>query len=563
MFSGQVCGVAAQCLRSGTDVERYTAKARDYLRRQPDNLALQKLRSGKSLTPVDLKSLEELLARSGAGEPEAMERAVANAHGLFIRSLVGLDQQAVQEAFAEFLGERTATASQIDFVNLVIGHLTRHGEMDPKLLFEAPFTDAAPQGPTQLFDPEQSKRLVGVIRSISDSVVATAWPWPVPQRGMGRVASTPVPGGLDGKGRCQSRHRLGTRWNRAGRDRCWPTRTECSLPSPGGAMSPSGSRGNDRGVGTGRLGYFVFGPRRSGVHLLLSVTDRSVAALVTCGVSSIPWRARYRWAVNPADARLLKDGDLETREDNLRVLIARAEDGDTAAKETLRALVRDYPDYHRSLYSRALNRAAVFGDDSLREPLLAALADTHYNCEAWAAMGCADLGFRDAVPGLVEMLDHPQDIARDQAVVALGILGDESVVPALAPLLQDSISGMRERAAEALGMIGGDAALAALWDEFENRRFYRIGYIASALSQFVPDIIPRLCEAATGDDPDQRYWAAVALGSTGDDRAVPTLELLMATDRGSTVFDGMVSVAAKKGLRTLRRIQAAIAARES
>ncbi|WP_280451435.1 DEAD/DEAH box helicase family protein [Nocardia cyriacigeorgica] len=163
-------------MRSGTDVERYTAKVRDYLRRQPDNLALQKLRSGKPLTAADLESLEELLARSGAGEPDDMARAIDNAHGLgrFIRSLVGLDQQAVQEAFAEFLGERTATASQIDFVNLIIGHLTRHGEMDPKLLFEPPFTDAAPQGPTQLFAPDQTKRLVGVIRSINDSVVATA-----------------------------------------------------------------------------------------------------------------------------------------------------------------------------------------------------------------------------------------------------------------------------------------------------------------------------------------------------------------------------------------------------
>jgi type I restriction enzyme R subunit len=80
----------------------------------------------------------------------------------------------VQEAFADFLCERTATASQIDFVNLVVGHLTKHGEMDPKLLFEPPFTDAAPQGPTQLFAPEQTKRLVGLIRSINDSVDAIA-----------------------------------------------------------------------------------------------------------------------------------------------------------------------------------------------------------------------------------------------------------------------------------------------------------------------------------------------------------------------------------------------------
>ncbi|MFC4373517.1 HEAT repeat domain-containing protein [Nocardia halotolerans] len=265
--------------------------------------------------------------------------------------------------------------------------------------------------------------------------------------------------------------------------------------------------------------------------------------------------------MNPADARSLTDGDLETREENLRLLLGRAADGDADAAQALRTLVRDYPAYHRSLYSRALNHVAVFGDDTLREPLLSALADTRYNCQAWAAMGCAALGVREAVPGLVAMLDHPQQMAREQAVIALGALGDESAVAPLIPLLGDPITGMRERAAEALAIIGGDAALAALWDEFEHRRYYRIGYIASALSQFAPDILPRLIEAATSADPDQRYWAAVALGSTGDDRAVPTLERLMAQDRGSTVFDGMVSVAAKKGLRTLRRIQAAIAAR--
>jgi hypothetical protein len=37
---------------------------------------------------------------------------------------------------------------------------------------------------------------------------------------------------------------------------------------------------------------------------------------------------------------------------------------------------------------------------------------------------------------------------------------------------------------------------------------------------------------------------------------------MMAGDRGVTVFDGYVKVAAKKALRTLRRIQAAIAARD-
>jgi HEAT repeat protein len=267
--------------------------------------------------------------------------------------------------------------------------------------------------------------------------------------------------------------------------------------------------------------------------------------------------------VKTADPRQLLDGSLEAREENLRRLTSRAQDGDEPAKEILRAVARDYHDYHRTIYSRAMNYAASFGDASLEGPLLAALADRPYNCQAWAAMGCTALGFRSAVPGMLVLLDSEQWMARKEAAIGLGELGDDTVVPALAPLLSDPADWMREAAAEALAKIGTDAALAALWDAFDHRRFQRIGYLSSALAEFTPEVLPRLLAAAGSDDPDTRYWAAVALGSTGDDRAVETLERLMADDRGSTVFDGWVSVAAKKGLRTLRRIQAAIAARES
>lgn len=272
-------------------------------------------------------------------------------------------------------------------------------------------------------------------------------------------------------------------------------------------------------------------------------------------------RKDYRCRVNP-DQRALQDGDLDTREEHLSRLLDRAkEGGDESALEALRTLVRDYPHYHRSLYCRALNHAAVFVDDSLAEPLLAALADTRHNCQAWAAMGCSQLRLRAAVPGLLALLERGDWMGQEHAVRALGRIGDASAVPALEPLLWSEPEWMRERAADALAAIGGDAALAALWAAFEHRGYPRIGYLASALSKFAPEVLPRLLAAAEDDDPDLRYWAAVALGSTGDESVVPTLERLMAQDKGQTVFDGWVSVAAKKALRTQRRIQAAIAAR--
>ena len=271
----------------------------------------------------------------------------------------------------------------------------------------------------------------------------------------------------------------------------------------------------------------------------------------------------YRWVVNPADLRYLRDGDLEAREEYLYTLLDRArDDADEAAVEVLRTLVRNYPDYHRSLYTRAMNQAAVFGDASLEGPLLLALADTRYNCQAWAAMGCAALGIRGAIPGLLALLDNPQWIAREQAVIGLGVLGDESTVrgPCSPPAGSVGLdaptrrrgTGAASAARRPLPRCGISSNTAVLPDRPHRQRVWRCSR---------PRSCPGWRPAAADDDPDVRYWAAVALGSTGDERAAPTLQRLLDEDRGVTVFDGYVNVAAKKALRTLRRIQAAIAAR--
>lgn len=266
------------------------------------------------------------------------------------------------------------------------------------------------------------------------------------------------------------------------------------------------------------------------------------------------------------DSPDLRAGSLDDRAARLYRLLDRVRDhDDESAAEAVRVVVQDYADHHRSLYTRALNQAELFVDATLREPLLAALVDNGHNCKAWAAMGCAAGGFTDAVPVLLDLVDDPDWNVREQAVRALGRLGDATAMPAVVPtvarLLGDPNKHTREYAADALAEIGGPEALSALWAELEHRRFARIGHIASNLARFTPEVLPMLTRAAASPDPDQRYWAAIALGSTGDEAAAPILEQLMATDHASTVFDGRVDVAAKKALRTLRRIQSAIAAR--
>ena len=171
---GDVTEVAMPAVATFTDVERFNAKIYDFLVRQPDNLALQKLKKAQPLTDTDLQSLQELLISSGVADVADLHRATHSAQGFgrFIRSLIGLDRQAATEAFAEFLDGKTATADQIQFIQLVIKYLTRHGSMSPELLFQPPFTDNAPKGISSVFDMTKSRAVIAVIDQLNASADA-------------------------------------------------------------------------------------------------------------------------------------------------------------------------------------------------------------------------------------------------------------------------------------------------------------------------------------------------------------------------------------------------------
>ncbi len=116
--------------------ERFRAKARAFLKEHEDHIAIHKLRTNKALTRSDLDELERMLTASGVGRAVYVEAAKEQSHGLglFVRSLVGLDREAAKEALAGFLAGKTLGANQIEFVSLIVNHLTEHGVMAASLL---------------------------------------------------------------------------------------------------------------------------------------------------------------------------------------------------------------------------------------------------------------------------------------------------------------------------------------------------------------------------------------------------------------------------------------------
>ena len=135
------------------------------MRAHEDHIALHKLRRNQPLTQADLAELERMLAESGVGTAQDIDRAKQEAQGLglFIRALVGLDRQAATEVLNKFLSDKTLNSNQIAFTHLVVNHLTERGFMDAALLYESPFTAFAPQGPDGLFSPVQVSELFEVL----------------------------------------------------------------------------------------------------------------------------------------------------------------------------------------------------------------------------------------------------------------------------------------------------------------------------------------------------------------------------------------------------------------
>jgi type I restriction enzyme, R subunit len=157
-----------------SDFERFRAKARQFLKANENHITVYKLRMNEPLTSTDLAELERMLSESGIGKAEDVQKAKEeNAGlGLFVRSLTGMDREAAKKALGGFLAGRTLRANQIEFLNLIIDHLTEHGSMDARLLYDSPYTDFSPRGVDGVFESKDVDELVSLLDDVRKRAVA-------------------------------------------------------------------------------------------------------------------------------------------------------------------------------------------------------------------------------------------------------------------------------------------------------------------------------------------------------------------------------------------------------
>jgi type I restriction enzyme R subunit len=151
----------------------YRKRVESYIRDNKHNLIIYKLTSNLPITADELSVLEKVLFDgTDRGTREDFVKEFGEAPlGVFIRSIIGLDVKAAQDAFADFLTTGNLRADQMTFIQNIISYLTKNGTIDPSMLFEPPFTDVNDQGLMGVFDDGASHKIISIIEKINDNAI--------------------------------------------------------------------------------------------------------------------------------------------------------------------------------------------------------------------------------------------------------------------------------------------------------------------------------------------------------------------------------------------------------
>ena len=117
-------------------------RIRDVLEKHQNELAIQRIRKLKPLTAQDVDSLEGIIATAGKETVEELRDKIDGQSVVgFVRGLIGLDESAVEEAFADLLEHSQLSAVQMEFLRRIIRVLSKTGSLTMNQLYDEPFNE--------------------------------------------------------------------------------------------------------------------------------------------------------------------------------------------------------------------------------------------------------------------------------------------------------------------------------------------------------------------------------------------------------------------------------------
>lgn len=153
-----------------TSMQNYKDRVEQFILKNKHHLVIDKLYKNIPITPVELQELERFFNEEKFNPEQVKKEFQVDSLSVFVRKILGLDQEAIEQHFATFIQEENLNANQIEFVKLIIRYLVKNGVMDKTMLTEPPFTDLSDSGIFGLFnDTAQAMKIIKLIDEVNEN----------------------------------------------------------------------------------------------------------------------------------------------------------------------------------------------------------------------------------------------------------------------------------------------------------------------------------------------------------------------------------------------------------
>src|SRR5690606_35781739 len=157
-------------VESFQNLQSYKDRVEAFIRKNKNHLVIDKLYRNLPINAFELQQLEQYLIVEALDSKEKFVQEFGEQPlGTFIRRIIGLEQEAINHHFTEFIKDANLSSRQIKFVDTVVRYFTKNGFLDPASLTSPPFTDMDDSGVIGLFEDNSAHKLISLIKEVNNN----------------------------------------------------------------------------------------------------------------------------------------------------------------------------------------------------------------------------------------------------------------------------------------------------------------------------------------------------------------------------------------------------------
>lgn len=153
------------------DIRTYREKVIDYLVEHSDSPVIKKIYNLDPITADDIEELENILWHELGSQEDYSKLTDIKNLAAFVRSLIGLSQEAVNKKFGDYLNGNTFNSQQQEFIFTIINYVRENGDIELEdMVNTEPFNN---YDLNEMFGVNLTT-VVSIVKTLHDSVVAVA-----------------------------------------------------------------------------------------------------------------------------------------------------------------------------------------------------------------------------------------------------------------------------------------------------------------------------------------------------------------------------------------------------